>query len=33
VLFGILLRNLGTFYATTLYTLYAVKFKEEVVYN
>lgn len=30
---GILLRNLCTFYATTLFTLYSVKFKEEVNYN
>ena len=33
VLCGILLRNLFTFYATSLYTLYAAKFKQETVYN
>jgi hypothetical protein len=32
VLFGILLRNLCTFGATTLFSLYAVKFKEEAQY-
>jgi uncharacterized membrane protein len=30
---GILLRNLFTFYATTLMTLYAIKFKEQVEYG
>lgn len=32
VLFGILLRNLCTFGATTLFSLYAVNFKEEAQY-
>ena len=33
VLMGIILRNLCTLYATTLFTLHAVKFKEQQEYN
>jgi len=32
-LLGILCRNLGTFYATTLFTLYALKYSQQAEYN
>lgn len=33
IFIGILLRNLFTFYATTLITLYAIQFKKQVEYG